>query len=77
VGQLASVDTRNGIIAGLVTRVDPAVQNGTVTADVKLEDQLPKGARPDLSVEGTIEIEDLKWAFSSWMKNQAAPRACR
>jgi len=60
VGLLASIDTRNGIISGHVMRVDPAVQNGTVTVDVKLEGALPKGARPDLSVEGTIEIENLK-----------------
>lgn len=60
IGQLASVDTRNGIIPGHVMRVDPAAQNGTVTVDVKLEGALPKGARPDLSVEGTIEIENLK-----------------
>jgi len=58
--QLASVDTRNGIIPGRVERIDPAVINGTVTVDVKLEGPLPLGARPDLSVEGTIEIEDLK-----------------
>jgi HlyD family secretion protein len=60
IGLLASIDTRNGIISGHVMRVDPAVQNGTVTVDVKLEGALPKGARPDLSVEGTIEIENLK-----------------
>jgi HlyD family secretion protein len=60
VGLLASIDTRNGIISGHVMRIDPAVQNGTVTVDVKLEGALPKGARPDLSVEGTIEIENLK-----------------
>src|SRR5581483_3874472 len=60
IGLLASVDTRNGIIAGHVIRVDPAVQNGTVTVDVKLDGALPKGARPDLSVEGIIEIENLK-----------------
>jgi HlyD family secretion protein len=60
IGLLASIDTRNGIISGHVMRVDPAVQNGTVTVDVKLEGELPKGARPDLSVEGTIEIENLK-----------------
>jgi HlyD family secretion protein len=60
IGQLASVDTRNGFIAGHVERIDPAVINGTVTVDVKLEGELPKGARPDLSVEGTIEIENLK-----------------
>jgi HlyD family secretion protein len=60
IGLLASIDTRNGIISGHVMRVDPAVQNGTVTVDVKLEGALPKGARPDLSVEGTIEIDNLK-----------------
>jgi HlyD family secretion protein len=59
IGQVASIDTRNGIIPGSVMRVDPAVQNGTVTVDVKLEGALPKGARPDLSVDGTIEIERL------------------
>ena len=60
IGQVASIDTRNGIIPGSVMRVDPAVQNGTVTVDVKLEGALPKGARPDLSVDGTIEIERLR-----------------
>jgi multidrug efflux pump subunit AcrA (membrane-fusion protein) len=59
IGQKASVDTHNGIIAGHVTRIDPAVQNGTVTVDVGLEGTLPPGARPDLSVEGTVEIERL------------------
>jgi HlyD family secretion protein len=59
IGQKASVDTHNGIIAGHVTRIDPAVQNGTVTVDVGLEGALPSGARPDLSVEGTVEIERL------------------
>jgi HlyD family secretion protein len=59
IGLKASIDTRNGVIAGRVARVDPAVQNGTVTVDVALDDVLPPGARPDLSVEGTIEIENL------------------
>jgi HlyD family secretion protein len=59
IGQKASVDTHNGIIAGHVTRIDPAVQNGTVTVDVGLDGALPAGARPDLSVEGTVEIERL------------------
>ena len=59
IGQKASVDTHNGIIAGHVTRIDPAVQNGTVTVDVGLDGALPTGARPDLSVEGTVEIERL------------------
>src|SRR4030095_6152670 len=53
------IDTRNGVIPGRVVRVDPAVLNGTVTVDVKLEGALPKGARPDLSVDGTIELERL------------------
>ena len=57
--QVASIDTRNGVIAGRVVRVDPSVVNGTVTVDVKLEGSLPKGARPDLSVDGTIELERL------------------
>jgi HlyD family secretion protein len=59
VGQKASIDTRNGVIEGRVIRVDPAVQEGTVTVDVSLLGELPKGARPDLSVDGTIEIERL------------------
>jgi len=57
--QQASIDTRNGIIPGHVIRVDPSVVEGSVTVDVKLDAPLPKGARPDLSVEGTIEIENL------------------
>lgn len=59
IGQLAAIDTRNGIIQGRVVRVDPSVLNGTVTVDVKLEGELPRGARPDLSVDGTIELERL------------------
>jgi HlyD family secretion protein len=58
-GEPASVDTHNGVIAGTVMRVDPGVQNGTVTVDVKLTGELPKGARPDLSVDGTIDLERL------------------
>ncbi|HSB76041.1 MAG TPA: efflux RND transporter periplasmic adaptor subunit [Terriglobales bacterium] len=57
--QPASVDTHNGIIAGHVMRIDPAVYNGTVTVDVALDDALPPGARPDLSVDGTIDLERL------------------
>jgi HlyD family secretion protein len=60
IGQPASIDTRNGIVPGKVSRVDPASQNGTVTVDVALEGPLPKGARPDLSVDGTIELDRLK-----------------
>jgi HlyD family secretion protein len=60
IGQPASIDTRNGVVSGHVTRVDPAVEQGTVTVDVALEGDLPKGARPDLSVDGTIELERLE-----------------
>jgi HlyD family secretion protein len=59
IGEPASVDTHNGLISGTVQRVDPGVQNGTVTVDVKLTGELPKGARPDLSVDGTIDLERL------------------
>ena len=59
VGQKAIVDTRNGIIEGKVIRIDPAVHEGTVTVDIALLGALPKGARPDLSVDGTIELERL------------------
>jgi HlyD family secretion protein len=57
--QVASIDTRNGVIPGRVKRIDPASVNGTVTVDVKLEGALPSGARPDLSVDGTITLEKL------------------
>lgn len=57
VGQKAVVDTRNGIVQGVVARIDPAAQNGTVGVDVTLQGELPQGARPDLSVDGTIELE--------------------
>ncbi|MCP5109786.1 MAG: HlyD family efflux transporter periplasmic adaptor subunit [bacterium] len=59
IGQIAMVDTRNGVIPGKVFRIDPAVREGTVLVDVKLEGALPPGARPDLSVDGTIELERL------------------
>ena len=58
-GQPASIDTRNGIIPGQVIRIDPAAVNGTVKVDVQLDGEYPKGARPDLSVDGTIDIERL------------------
>jgi len=58
-GQSVRVDTRNGIVAGQVIRIDPAVINGSVQVDVELSGGLPAGARPDLSVDGTIEIERL------------------
>src|SRR5205823_3155966 len=57
--QKAAIDTRNGTVNGHVTRVDPAVEQGTVTVDVAFDEALPKGARPDLSVDGTIELERL------------------
>ena len=59
IGQLALIDTRNGVVEGRVARVDPSVQNGTVTVDVSLSGELPRGARPDLSVDGVIELERL------------------
>jgi HlyD family secretion protein len=58
-GQLAQIDTRNGIVAGKVARIDPAARQGTVTVDVTLTGTMPAGARPDLSIDGTIEIERL------------------
>jgi len=60
IGQIALVDTHNGTVSGTVMRVDPAVQNGTVTVDVTLTGELPKGARPDLSVDGTVDLERLE-----------------
>jgi HlyD family secretion protein len=59
-GQKASIDTRNGVVGGHVSRVDPSVVNGTVTVDVTIDDPLPLGARPDLSVDGTVTLENLK-----------------
>jgi HlyD family secretion protein len=63
VGQLVEVDTRNGVVPGRVIRIDPAVQEGTVQVDVELTGALPRGARPDQSVDGTIEIERLASAI--------------
>jgi HlyD family secretion protein len=60
IGQTASVDTRNGVIPGKVSRIDPSVRDGSVVVDVRLEGALPLGARPDLSVDGTIQIEKLE-----------------
>ena len=59
IGQVASIDTRNGIIPGHVSRIDPAAVNGTVKVDVHLNGEYPKGARPDLSVDGIIQLERL------------------
>ncbi|MEQ1870864.1 MAG: HlyD family efflux transporter periplasmic adaptor subunit [Vicinamibacterales bacterium] len=63
-GQRAEVDTRNGVIAGVVSRKDPAAVNGTVTVDVTLTGELPRGAVPDLSVDGTVELERLDDALT-------------
>jgi multidrug resistance efflux pump len=59
IGQFAEIDTHNGVVNGSVSRIDPAVLNGTVTVDVKLDGPPPKGSRPDLSVDGTITLEKL------------------
>ena len=59
IGQSAEIDTRNGVAEGKVSRVAPSVTNGTVTVDVELPGKLPQGARPDLSVDGVIELEHL------------------
>jgi HlyD family secretion protein len=60
IGQIAEIDTRNGFVMGKVSRIDPAAKEGTVLVDVRLEGKLPDSARPDLSVDGVIEIERLK-----------------
>jgi len=59
-GQIAAIDTRNGVVNGHVSRIDPSVVNGTVTVDVTIDGPLPLGARPDLSVDGTVTLENLK-----------------
>lgn len=59
IGQPATVDTRNGIVNGRVARIDPAPQGGTITVDISLTGPLPAGARPDLNVDGTIQIQKL------------------
>jgi HlyD family secretion protein len=65
VGQKALIDTHNGTVRGHVTRIDPSVQNGTVTVDAALDETPPPGSRPDLSIEGTIEIERLADVLST------------
>src|SRR5579871_3950688 len=60
IGQKADIDTRNGHVPGHVSRIDPASSGGTVGVDVSLDGPLPSGARPDLSVDGTIELERLQ-----------------
>jgi len=64
IGLPANVDTRNGVVSGRVVRIDPAVTNGTVLVDVELDGELPRGARPDLSVDGTIVVERLDDALT-------------
>jgi HlyD family secretion protein len=59
IGQAAEIDTRNALIAGIVSRKDPAAVNGTVLVDVSLTGELPRGAVPDLSVDGTVQLERL------------------
>ncbi len=59
IGQVAEVDTRNGVVAGKVSRIDPASSNGTVGVDITLEGALPPGSRPDLSVDGTVRLQKL------------------
>jgi HlyD family secretion protein len=65
IGQVVAVDTRNGIVAGSVIRIDPSVVEGTVQVDVELTGKLPRGARPDQSVDGTIEIDRLTDAVNT------------
>jgi multidrug efflux pump subunit AcrA (membrane-fusion protein) len=64
IGQPATIDVRNGVARGHVSRIDPAVTNGTVTVEVAFDGALPAGARPDMSVDGTIEIERLAHVLS-------------
>jgi HlyD family secretion protein len=59
IGEKATIDTRNGVVTGHVTRVDPAVEQGTVKVDAEIDGELPRGARPDLTIDGTIELERL------------------
>lgn len=60
IGLMAEVDTRNGVVQGRVSRIDPAAVNGTVGVDITLDGELPRGARPDLSVDGTVRLEKLE-----------------
>src|SRR5438445_5237531 len=71
--QKAEVDTRNGVIPGHVVRIDPSAQNGTRTVDIALDGPLPKGAVPDLSVDGTIQLERLENALYVGRPVQAQP----
>jgi HlyD family secretion protein len=73
--QSAEIDTRNGVIAGHVVRIDPAVENGTVTVDITLDGPLPRGARPDLSVDGTVQLERLSDVLYLGRPVQAQPES--
>jgi multidrug resistance efflux pump len=75
VGQRAEVDTRNGIVEGTVARIAPAASQGTVRVEVMLTGELPKGARPDLTVEGTVELERLGEVLSMGRPAGAQPHA--
>lgn len=75
IGQVASVDTRIGIVAGRVNRIDPAAQQGTVAVDVAFTEPLPQGVRPDLQVEGTVEIERLASVLSVGRPAYGQPNA--
>ncbi|HYO66819.1 MAG TPA: HlyD family efflux transporter periplasmic adaptor subunit [Archangium sp.] len=75
VGQRAEVDTRNGLVEGTVARIAPAASQGTVRVEVTLTGELPKGARPDLTVEGTVELERLGQVLSMGRPAGAQPNA--
>jgi HlyD family secretion protein len=74
IGQPVAVDTRNGVVAGKVSRVDPASANGTVGVDVIFAGPLPQGARPDLTVDGTVELERLDDVIYVGRPAQAQPQ---
>lgn len=75
IGQKAAIDTRNGIVPGRVVRIDPNAINGTVVVDVALDGPLPPGARPDLSVDGTIEIARLRNVLYTGRPANAQPNS--
>jgi multidrug resistance efflux pump len=75
IGQVASVDTRIGVVAGRVNRIDPAAQQGTVAVDITFTEPLPQGVRPDLQVEGTVEIERLASVLSVGRPAYGQPNA--
>ena len=77
IGQYAEVDTRNGVVKGKVSRIDPASSNGTVGVDVTLEGALPPGARPDLSVDGTVQLERARTTSSMSAARRSGRRTAR